>query len=90
MGIDSSNLYHGALLLCSLDRTGGWIATPSRCENLEKSPVPLGLTATYEPIGTERSLWKRLGSLEAWGSTTVGSSTTERLKAPSRGKRVSE
>ena len=34
---------------------------------LDESPMPLGSTATYEPIGISISLWGRWNSLDDYG-----------------------
>jgi hypothetical protein len=39
--------------------------------DLDGSPVPLGSTATYEPIEIPRSLWGRWESLDAIGLKTL-------------------
>jgi hypothetical protein len=39
--------------------------------SLDGSPVPLGSTATYEPIEIPRSLWGRWESLDATGLKTL-------------------
>jgi hypothetical protein len=39
--------------------------------SLDGSPVPLGSTATYEPIEIPRSLWERWGSPDAKGLKTL-------------------
>ncbi len=38
---------------------------------LDGSPMPLGSTATYEPIGISISLWGRWKSLDATGLKTL-------------------
>jgi hypothetical protein len=38
---------------------------------LDGSPIPLGSTATYEPIGISISLWGRWKSLDATGLKTL-------------------